>query len=372
MNLSLTEKKKIKNIQAKISHWFPTVARDLPWRHHRSPYRVWIAEIMLQQTQVHTVIPYYLRWMDTFPSLEILSRAEIEIVLKHWEGLGYYSRAKNIYKTANIIVKEMKGVFPTNKKDLLSLPGIGPYTAGAILSFAYNKVAPILDGNIKRVLCRLYQIKSDITQTKEENKLWILATHIASCSQPSIVNEAMMELGALICTYGTPDCSICPLTGTCSSFGKDNISRIPLNKKPVKIKNQFFISLVIKDKNKIWLYKKNPQKAVKLYQNFISLKQTKNSVETKKHSTLYRDLYDLASFPVNKKQFDRGFWFSHQTAKIMEHHYTRYKLIHKYFILKLSQFKDTEFLNLGYWYNKKQIEKLTLSGPARKILKGVF
>lgn len=209
-------------IVQRLVAWHAVHQRDLPWRlvpaGERAAYAVWISEIMLQQTRVETVVDYFTRWMVRFPTIEALAAADQQDVLKAWEGLGYYARARNLHKAAQQLVAEYGGVVPSDRKTLLRLPGVGDYTVGAILSIAFNQPEPILDGNVKRVLSRLDDIAQPITETDTINLLWQLARAIveaAPVGDAGACNEALMELGALICTPANPRCLICPLQELC-------------------------------------------------------------------------------------------------------------------------------------------------------------
>jgi A/G-specific adenine glycosylase len=193
--------------------------RDLPWRAEpRDPYAVWVSEIMLQQTQVATVIPYLQRWLERFPTVEALAAADLGDVLKAWEGLGYYSRARNLHKSAQIVVEQHGGRLPAERRALLALPGIGKYTAGAILSIAFGQAAAVLDGNVKRVLARVYDVDGEIGKSSTETHLWHLAEALVAAVEPQQagpLNEALMDLGAMICLPQAPRCLLCPLHAPC-------------------------------------------------------------------------------------------------------------------------------------------------------------
>ncbi len=193
--------------------------RDLPWRAEpRDPYTVWVSEIMLQQTQVATVIPYLQRWLERFPTVDALAAAELGDVLKAWEGLGYYSRARNLHKAARVVVEQHGGQAPVDRRALLALPGVGKYTAGAILSIAFGQRAAVLDGNVKRVLARLYDMAGEIGQSATETHLWHLAEGLVEAVEPQQagpLNEALMDLGATVCLPQRPRCLICPLHAPC-------------------------------------------------------------------------------------------------------------------------------------------------------------
>jgi A/G-specific adenine glycosylase len=198
--------------------WIAAGRRDLPWRHARTPYAVWISEIMLQQTQVASATPYFERWMTRFPSVCALAEAPLDDVLKAWEGLGYYARARNLHAAAREIVVRYGGEVPADREALLRLPGVGRYTAGAILSLAFGQAEPILDGNVRRVLCRVDDIADDPRAPATERQLWERADALvqaAPANQIGDLNEALMELGALICTPGRPGCEVCPLAELC-------------------------------------------------------------------------------------------------------------------------------------------------------------
>lgn len=206
------------SLQYALIHWFLQHQADLPWRRNRDPYYVWLSEIMLQQTQVTIVIPYYERFLARFPTIEILAAAPLDQVLKLWEGLGYYSRARNIHRAAQQIVTEYGGKFPSTVERLRELPGIGRYTAGAIASLAFNVDAPVLDGNVTRVLSRIFNIKQDVAESATQRQLWDLVESLIPPGQAAPWNEGLMELGRRICTPQSPACERCPVNQFCQSF----------------------------------------------------------------------------------------------------------------------------------------------------------
>jgi A/G-specific adenine glycosylase len=206
------------SIGEKLLSWYELNQRDLPWRRQPSPYAVWVSEIMLQQTRVETVIPYFQRWMERFPSVEALARASLQQVLSAWEGLGYYSRARNIHKAAQIIVGQYTGRLPDDPQALRKLPGIGRYTAGAIASIAFEKDEPALDGNIRRVLARLFNVRQPARSPEGERRLWELASELLPPGRAGDFNQALMDLGATLCTPQAPDCQRCPLPADCAAF----------------------------------------------------------------------------------------------------------------------------------------------------------
>ncbi len=212
----------------KLLRWASRNLRDLPWRAEpRDPYRVWISETMLQQTQVVTVIPYFQRFTERFPTMEALAAAPLDEVLKLWEGLGYYARARNLHRAAQQVVAESGGQLPDKVAGLSKLPGIGAYTAGAIASIAFGQDAPVVDGNVKRVLCRVYALRGDTHQPKIQHKLWALAEANLPKGKAGRWNEALMELGATVCLPRWPQCDKCPLAEVCRARALGIQDRLP-------------------------------------------------------------------------------------------------------------------------------------------------
>jgi A/G-specific adenine glycosylase len=214
----------------KLLAWFAAYARDLPWRRNRTPYRVWLAEVMLQQTQVDAVIPYYERFLARFPTVESLAGASLEEVLKLWEGLGYYARARNLRAAARKIVVEHDGQFPETFEDLLALPGVGRYTAGAVASIAFGQDVPAVDGNVRRVLARVFAIQEDVARSRVQRELEALATSLLPPGQAGAFNEALMELGATICTPRAPGCGHCPLRELCQAWAEGDPESLPIKR----------------------------------------------------------------------------------------------------------------------------------------------
>jgi A/G-specific adenine glycosylase len=264
----------VRRLVTALLGWFAGHARDLPWRRTLDPYGVWVAEIMLQQTQVKTVIPYYQRWMEELPDVASLARVKQDKVLKLWEGLGYYARARNLQTAARLIVSRHGGTFPSTFNDILALPGVGRYTAGAVASIAFNHPAPILDGNVIRVLTRLFGIRQNPREPITNAKLWSLAEalvfqarhrtqsqvstarfRIAGCC--SALNQSLMELGALICTPKRPNCGQCPLRRDCVARRVGQAEAFPfLAPHPPAIARRF-VAFVVEREGK-WLVRRRP------------------------------------------------------------------------------------------------------------------
>ncbi len=221
-------------IQRALLTWYRRSRRDLPWRRTSDPYHILIAEFMLQQTQVDTVIPYYHRFLDRFPDLETLSESSQSGVLKVWEGLGYYTRARNLHRAAKAIVERFGGVIPRTYADLVSLPGFGPYTTAAVLSIAFNRPHAVVDGNVIRVLCRVFGIVLDVARTSTKKQLSDLAKRLLPKTVAGDFNQAIMELGAVVCRPRSPDCGSCPISRSCEALSTDCTDSLPVRspKKP--------------------------------------------------------------------------------------------------------------------------------------------
>ena len=227
--------------------WYGRQGRDLPWRDTRDPYRIWLSEIMLQQTTVAAVIPYYQKFLASFPSVEALAAAAIDDLLELWAGLGYYSRARNLHKAARQVIGVHGGQFPQTLEGLMALPGVGRSTAGAILSIAFDQVAPILDGNVRRVLVRLFAWQEDPRSSRAERQLWAWAEQLTSVKRPHDYAQAIMDLGALVCTPRQPLCTECPLQQLCQGLQLDLAAQLPVKrpKKAVPIRQQ--VALLLED-----------------------------------------------------------------------------------------------------------------------------
>ena len=245
--------------QAKLLQWFKKNKRDLPWRKTKDPYAIWVSEIMLQQTQVNTAIPYFNHFLKTFPTIRDLAKANLSKVLKVWEGLGYYSRARNLHRAAQIVLNQFQGKIPDHPTDLLTLPGIGRYTAGAILSIAYNKEAPILDGNVKRVLSRLYAISKNPKENQTEQSLWRLSESLVPKGRASRFNQGLMDLGAMICTPKDPQCLNCPICDLCKGYLSGKPESYPPRTIKKRIPHITAVSAVIQKDKKVLLNQRPPK-----------------------------------------------------------------------------------------------------------------
>jgi A/G-specific adenine glycosylase len=228
-----------------VINWYHLQGRkNLPWQQSKTPYSVWVSEIMLQQTQVVTVIPYYQRFMTSFPTIEALAKADEDNVLHHWTGLGYYARARNLHKAAKLIKSEHNGIFPENIEQVIALPGIGRSTAGAILSLSLNQHHPILDGNVKRVLARNYLVEGYTGLSKFEKTMWPLSETLTPATDTGFYTQAMMDLGATVCTRSKPTCDICPVQTSCLAFTSAQQANFPQKKPKKKIPEKSTIMII--------------------------------------------------------------------------------------------------------------------------------
>lgn len=231
----------------KLIKWYLQNKRDLPWRKTADPYQIWLSEIMLQQTRVVQGMPYFFAFTRDFPTVFELANASEEQVLKLWQGLGYYSRARNLHNTAKYIAEDLNGIFPQTYKELLRLKGVGEYTAAAIASFSYNEAVPVVDGNVFRVLSRYFDIESDIAQPATKKEFAELAYELMPKDDPATFNQAIMEFGALQCVPKNPDCSVCVFNDSCLALQKKKVDMLPVKSKKTKVTNRFFNYLVLED-----------------------------------------------------------------------------------------------------------------------------
>jgi A/G-specific adenine glycosylase len=276
---------KLRRLVPALLDWFAHNARDLPWRRARDPYAIWVSEIMLQQTQVKTMIPYWKRWMRELPTIEAVAKARSEKIHKLWEGLGYYTRARNLQKAAKQIMEKHGGTFPRDFADVLALPGIGRYTAGAICSIAFNQPTPVLDGNVIRVLTRVFGIGKNPREKKTNTQLWQLAEelvvhasrftlHVSHSSSRtrtrtkdkddmacSSLNQSLMELGALVCMPRNPQCQICPVKKHCVAFQENRVAELPKLGKRKAATARRFVAFVV-ERNGRFLIRQRPPGAV--------------------------------------------------------------------------------------------------------------
>jgi A/G-specific adenine glycosylase len=248
--------------------WYLENQRDLPWRQTRDPYCIWLSEIMLQQTRVAQATPYYLRFLEAFPTVVDLAEASEEQVLKLWQGLGYYSRARNLHYTAKQVSFDYQGKFPTGYHELLNLKGIGAYTAAAIASIAFDEAVAVVDGNVYRVLARFFGVETDIASTSAQKEFTALANTLLDPKRPAQFNQALMEFGAIQCTPKNPQCLQCPLQWGCVAYRDQKVDILPVKTKKTKVTDRYFHYLVIEDPQRKILLEKRTEKGIwhNLYQ----------------------------------------------------------------------------------------------------------
>jgi A/G-specific adenine glycosylase len=238
----------LKSLRKNLMKWYRTSQRDLPWRRSNTPYHIWVSEVMLQQTQVKTVLNYYRRFLTKFPNIKRLAAADLQAVLKVWEGMGYYARARNLHRAAKAVERDHGGRIPDQWEAFHNLPGVGDYIAAAVLSIAFNKPHPVVDGNVKRVLARLHKIRAPVNQPGSDKQFKKAAAGLLDSRQPGTFNQAMMELGALICKPRNPRCDACPLTHECRAYQTQQVADFPKRQK-LKATPQYHIAVGVVFKN---------------------------------------------------------------------------------------------------------------------------
>lgn len=312
---------------------------DLPWQHPATPYRVWVSEVMLQQTQVSTVIPYFERFMQHFPNVESLAAASVDDVLSLWSGLGYYARGRNLHKAAQQIVTMFHGKHPQTVAELISLSGIGQSTAHAILSLAYQQPYAICDGNVKRVLSRWLALNEEIESKSAQDKLWQTAQLLQSQSRAGDYTQAIMDLGATLCTRSKPNCQQCPIAQDCQAkLSGDLVTDWPKRRaKKAKPELQVDMYLYINTENELWLQKSTAQQGI-----WAGLNQLPNEA-------LLKDVQVFTSLPIMKHVFTHQVWHIHSHVVFAEKS-------HAYFVANADN---------GLWYN---LQKETAKSIARPVV----
>jgi A/G-specific adenine glycosylase len=269
---------RVRALQRKLLRWYSENRRDLPWRKVKDPYAVWISEVMLQQTQVQTVIPYYLRFLLHYRDIGALANAETEQLLRLWEGLGYYSRARNLHKAARVVVERFGGEFPKSYEDVLALPGIGRYTAAAILSIAFDQPYAVVDGNVARVLARVLRIEGDVRHRQVQQSLWAAAQRLLPSRNPGDFNQATMELGATVCSPRQPSCSLCPWQADCLARREGLQETLPVKRKRPAVRKSTQAAIVIHHRGRYFIVRRSGQRVLQDFWEFpgAELRQTEN------------------------------------------------------------------------------------------------
>lgn len=344
------------NLVESLLAWFYREKRDLPWRKSKNPYHVWVSEIMLQQTRVDTVIPYYERFMGSFPTLSDLANASEEEVLKHWEGLGYYSRARNLHAAVKEVVTKYGGVVPSEEEEISKLKGIGPYTKGAILSIAYDKPVPAVDGNVLRVISRLFAIEKDIAKQSVRKEIEAIVQTLIPKEDPSGFNQALMELGALICVPRSPKCSICPVQEECVGKEQGKADKLPIKNVKEKKRDVDLITMIFQQDEKVLIHQRNEALLKGLWE-YPSWEKSKEEQLTADRLSSF----SLSSFGIYAEQF-------HYLGKI-EHIFShlRWK-IEVYFAPVEEITENIEEKDASYrWVDIKDLEHYPFPVPHQKV-----
>ena len=247
------------DITNELVKWYKSHHRDLPWRNTSDPYRIWLSEVILQQTRVNQGIGYYHKFVDEYPTVHELARADEDSVLKNWQGLGYYSRARNLHKAARILSEQHEGYFPKSSKELSELPGVGEYISAAVASFAFDEAVPVVDGNVFRVLSRYFGVDEPIDTTRGKKKFRELANEVLNRKEPATFNQAIMEFGAMQCTPVNPDCASCPLQTGCVAYAENRVGELPVKARKTRQKQVFFYYLVLFDSEGLWVNKRTTE-----------------------------------------------------------------------------------------------------------------
>jgi A/G-specific adenine glycosylase len=319
------------DFKKELINWYSINKRELPWRDSENPYYIWLSEIILQQTQVKQGLPYYNAFVKQYPSVFDLAEASEENVLKLWQGLGYYSRARNLHATAKHIAFNLNGVFPNNYKDLIKLKGIGDYTASAIASIAFNEVAAVVDGNVYRVLSRYFGISTAINSTEGIKEFKALASSLIDHLQPGTYNQALMEFGAVQCKPKSPDCAVCPIQNGCVSLQKNLVDKLPVKLKKTKVSTKYFNFLVCVDQNQNILFEKRDKKGIwqNLYQ-FPLVESNKSLTADEFH------LLNLEQTVLKPGDFEYALY--NETDKI--HKLSHQHLYTKFWIIELKELPE--------------------------------
>ena len=360
---------KLQKLTERLLDWFAVNARDLPWRRTRDPYAIWVSEIMLQQTQVKTVIPYWERWMRELPTVQATAKASPAKIHKLWEGLGYYTRVRNLQKAAQQIVERHGSRFPQNFDDVLALPGIGRYTAGAICSIAFNQSTPILDGNVIRVLTRVFGIDKNPREKKTNVRLWRLADGLVQNAKLknknsktccSHLNQSLMELGALICTPRHPQCDICPLKRLCVAFREDRVGELPNLGKREAATARHFIAFVI-EKNGRFLVRQRPVGVVNAH--LWEFPNAEGNVSSVKE--VFKSIFSIAPPAL-------------QPLGMVKHSITRYRITLEAFHVqfggrssttpKIPRARSARPSESGVWLTPAQMNHLAFTSAHKKLV----
>ena len=343
-------------IQIRVITWFKKNKRSLPWRRNRTWYNIWISEVMLQQTQVEQVIPYYHKFIEKFKTVKQLARSSEEEVLKLWEGMGYYTRARNLFKTAKILVDQYDAKLPSQKEELLKLPGFGPYITHAILSLAYDLPYGVVDGNIKRVVSRLFALPDDIRASTTHSKIQKLMDRLLPAKSPGEFNEAMMELGAVVCNSHSPLCCKCPISDFCLANKRQIQNYLPFKTAKAKIPVIKFTALIIKYEQKFLAVKRPIGEMLAGMWEFPMVKMVNGETVDSYNAVYLNKHFNLQAHP-------------YESYPEIIHSYTHFqlKLYSKLFFSLTSEF-NSDFYKEYRWITLAGLKKLPLHRAMWKVL----
>jgi A/G-specific adenine glycosylase len=324
----------------KIVQWYLQNKRDLPWRSTKDPYKVWLSEIILQQTRVIQGLPYYNRFVSTYPSVKHLADAPLEQVLRLWQGLGYYTRARNLHKCAKHIVSDHAAKFPKTFSKLKNLPGVGDYTAAAIASFSFKEQVAVVDGNVFRVLARVFGIDTPINTNAGKMEFSALANQLIDVNAPDIHNQAIMEFGATCCTPKNPCCDSCPLKQSCDSFNKKTQHLLPVKEAKVKVRERYFYYLVMRKGNKIQMRQRTEKDIWMGLYDFPLIEKNK----TIKEAALTKEIATVLKSKIK----------NYVITDVQKHILTHQKIFYRFIVIDVSDEKTSN----GQFYTSRQIAAL--------------
>lgn len=349
--------KQITGFRKKLLDWYDQQARDLPWRRTKDLYAIWVSEIMLQQTQVDTVKPYYLRFLKAFPTVKALANSSEDKLLKLWEGLGYYRRARNLHKAAKQVVEQFDGCLPQSSEEWIQLAGIGRYSASAIASIALGEAVAVLDGNVKRVLARLNTFDQPINEKSSESVLWNMADQFLDPNRPGDYNQAMMECGALVCRDKLPDCCHCPVQSFCQAYKRKEVEHYPRKIAKSRIPHITVVAALIADKQGQLLIGKRPSEAMLggLWEFPGGKVEAKESLE----AALAREVAEELDITVVVRE----------KFIVIKHAYSHFKItMHVFWCdLKKGTPKPVYHQKLK-WLSKKALHTVAFPGANKKII----
>lgn len=340
--------------QPSLIQWFQKEKRDLPWRENPSPYAVWISEVMLQQTQVLTVIPYFERWMARFPTIHHLAEASLDEVIKLWEGLGYYSRARHLHEGARYIVKFFQGHLPDNAEELSKIKGLGDYTIGALLSFAFHQRRAAVDGNVLRVLSRYFVIEDDIVKPKTVRSIRALAQTLLPENEPWVMAEALIELGAVICQK-KPKCSLCPMRSTCQAHLQGKEETLPYKSKKTTTQYLYRAVAVLACQSHLLIQKIEEKKIMAGLHEFPYFETNPQGFAQEDFCSILQRHFNLTATPI-------------KSLPVIHHAFTRYQVRLFPWLFTCSSLQEIE----GYqWIHLDALPRLAFSSGHRQILRDI-